>query len=194
MSWSRRTTVSFRSKRESEPVPIISSAAIAAERMDEGHVIPVLIIDGRERPDVETLILAHESLPPGDIEFVWATKPWLSHDTILLLIKFIRPAELSILLQFDIASEGVLVEHILDARALYLQLGQPGDKFIDNMVKPRILLELPDTGFDPIWKSMFLRAMVKFYRKRGFGRREAKRAAEMVIQEYRKTYVSLRVK
>ena len=49
------------------PVPILADAAIATEKIGNGKLIPVLILDTSERPDVAELIRIHAHLPQGDV-------------------------------------------------------------------------------------------------------------------------------
>lgn len=93
--------------------------------------------------------------------------------------------ELAVILDFDILKQGGLVDQILTSNALYLQPGQDGDRFVANPNAPKVLVEVPDTGFGKPWTKMFHQRVVKDMRKRGLNRQQAKQAANQFIKEWR---------
>ena len=74
-------------------VRIVSDAAIARQDLGEGRLIPLLIIDVVERPDIINLVNAHEHLPPGDMTCLWG-QPQGEKNKISLIIDFIRRSNL----------------------------------------------------------------------------------------------------
>jgi hypothetical protein len=153
-------------------VPIVSDGAIATVSLGEGRLIPVLIIDCSDRPKVLELILAHEHLPPGDVKVTWATKRF-KKSTIYLHLQFERPAQLDVLLPFDAGKNGILVDGILHSRGVYLQPKESAPRVSQGLDKPKILVEVPDTGFMPIWNPIFADAVAKRMRQAGASRRAA---------------------
>jgi hypothetical protein len=55
-------TVEFKHPYEKVPVRIVSDAAIATGGVGEGRLVPVLIVDGEQRPDITEMIRIHKEL------------------------------------------------------------------------------------------------------------------------------------
>lgn len=158
-------------------VPIVHDGAIATQKVGEGRMIPVLIVDCSEKVELRDLIYAHEDSGAGDVITTWAIERW-KNDKVLLQLEFSRPSSLKIILEFDIAKQGGVVDSIFHANSLYLQAGEPGSKIIDGLNGGNILVEVPDTGFFSRWDSLYTKAIVKKFKKSGFSRSEAKKATE----------------
>ncbi len=180
----RRAEFPVYNPRETRPLRIVADAAIATTILGEGRLIPLVILDTSDRPDVEELIRVHQHLPPGDAECQWGTLDRFKQK-VALLLTFKRPAEMVVILEFDIVKQGILVDQALIAKGIYLQSGRDGDRFITNPDAPKILVEIPDTGFHDFWNRVFHDHIMKRMRKRGLGRKQAKEAATEVIKEMR---------
>lgn len=167
---------------DGEPVPIVADGAIATVALGEGRLIPLLILDTSKRPDIEDMVKAHKYLPPGDVKSLWGRIP-KSESPVSLILQFQRPSEVLIILEFNITNQGLLIEQILKAKALYLQPGRPGDRPSITMDKPKIIVEVPDSGFQKEWKKIWLKELTKMFRTKGLRRVEAKLAAETAIHE-----------
>lgn len=169
---------------DSTPIPIVADAGIATCTTGEGRIIPLVIIDTSARPDIENLVRAHEKLPPGDAEIRWGQFKE-SKDKIALIIQFKRPSEAMLILEFNINNQGGLIDFILKAKALYIQPGREGDRFVATMENSRILVEIPEIGFQDVWKDIWQEAIIKELRKRGLSRTEAKVASRECISSMR---------
>jgi hypothetical protein len=183
----RAQTREFKLKypHEAVPVRIVSDAMIATGIVGEGRFIPLLIVDGDQRPDIAEMIRIHEELSVGDFAVSWGNLP--NRDgKIALFLQFIRPAELTAVLEFDIEKQGGVVDTIIAARAVYLQAGKDGDRLMNTMGQPKILIEIGDLAFDKEWDKMLRKHIAKRYRKEGLGRAEAKRAVEDFLKEWRR--------
>jgi hypothetical protein len=165
-----------------EPVPIVADGAIATVVLGEGRLIPLLILDTSKRPDIEDMVKSHEKLPPGDVNCQWGHILRLE-STISLILQFQRPSDVLIIVNFNVTNQGILIEQILKAKALYLQPGRPSDRLSKTMDKPKILVEVPDLGFQEEWKKIWHKAVVKMFKKKGLRRREANLAADTVINK-----------
>lgn len=170
---------------EALPVQIISDPAIATVGVADGRFIPLLIIDSSDRPDIEELVRVHEHLPPGDVNVQWAQLLKFP-DSIALLLRFIRPVETLLIINFDIAKQGCIVDQILSSRALYLQPGRKGDRPVNTLDSKKILIDIPDTGFSRTWDDIFSTHLLKWFRQKGLKKYEAKEAAEKAIKEWRR--------
>jgi hypothetical protein len=174
------------------PVPIVADAAIAATWMGDGRLIPLVILDTTDRPDLEEFIRIHQYVPPGDATSQWATLED-SSGRIALLLTFKKPMEMTVVLAFDPAKQGGLVDQIIQSRGLYLQAGRKGDRLIKNPDAPKVIVEIPDAGFADIWDKIFFTALVRRMRYEGLARQEAKQAAHSFITSWRK-FGSFRMK
>lgn len=161
--------------------PIVGDGAIASAGIGDGRMFPLVILDTRERPDIERAIAAHVDAPPGDVTVQWGQRE-KRPDTVLLTLRFVRPAELIVFIEFEFAKQhGILVEGVLESRGLYLQAGLPGDRVGDDLSRPKVLAEVPDTGFRPIWDELYRDFTIRKMRAAGLSRPAARRAAEESI-------------
>jgi hypothetical protein len=172
------------SVEEAQLVPIVGDAAIATVGVGHGRLIPLIIIDTTTRPDLAEVVEAQAHLPVGDVVVQWGVLP-KRHDHIVLLLKFQRPTERAAVIEFDIAKQGILVEHILVSNGLYIQAGKTGDRLKHDLNRPKMLIEVPDTGIRSQWDKLYFDAVVKRARKDGLGRRDAKEVARAVIGQIR---------
>lgn len=173
-------------------VPIVGDAAIAGP-VAGGRLLPVLILDTSDRPEVSELIRVHGLLRPGDARSQWASSRD-DDDTVMLQLWFEQPIATDLVLRFSIERQAILVESMLTGGGVYLQSGRAGDRLMNTMHEPRILVELPDTGFRTFWDELLLRRMtVVMARRLGVPRRKGRPAAEAVIGEMR-TLAQLRMK
>lgn len=165
-------------------VPIVGDGAIAGQ-IAEGVNIPLVIIDTSKRPDLSEAIRVHEYLAPGDVAVTWGGAE--GHpDDVLLMLALERPIEARAILRFSIKDQGILVEAALTAGAMYLQAGKPGDRFKHDPNRPKILVEIPDTGFRAKWDELFLTRMTTVIKTEyGLPRREAELRARELIQQLR---------
>ncbi|MFV1990436.1 MAG: hypothetical protein ACC652_06815 [Acidimicrobiales bacterium] len=165
-------------------VPVVGDAAMAGPVAD-GKLIPVLILDADTRPELAELIRVHRHIDPGDAESQWASSRD-DDDRVMLVLSFKKPMALDVIIPFSIEHQAILVESMLRSGAVYLQSGRAGDRLTNTLDDPRILVELPDTGFRPVWGALFLDRMTTVMSSRlGVSRRKAKPAARQVIDEIR---------
>lgn len=180
----RKETLKCRNEKEASPVMIVSDAAISTRGTVEGKLIPLLIIDTSDRPDIDELVRVHAKQPTGDVSCQWCHLIG-GKGKIALYLRFKRPIELGMVLQFDIVRQGIIIDQALTSRAIYIQPGRPGDRFASKLDNPRILLEIPDTGFQPEWERLFFKHITSDIRKKGFHRQQAKQAARDMLKELR---------
>lgn len=165
-------------------VPIVGDAAIAGPPAD-GRLIPVLILDTTEHPAVDELIRVHDHLSPGDALSTWAILRGVGD--VVLLLTFERPIAAEIALRFNVEREAILVETMLTGGAVYLQSGAAGDRLSTTLDAPRVLVELPDSGFRTHWDAHLKKLMTTLMARRlGLGRRPAAAAALTVIAELKR--------
>lgn len=164
---------------------IVSSAAIADSRVGNGRFIVLLIIDHKNRKDIEDLFNVHSTTKAGEVTVYWA-RVFFSNNLLLLNIKFVLPIEIEFTVEFAIEEQGILVENIINNKGVYLQLGQPGDRLVNDLNREKILVEIPDTGFKDNWKNLWKKSLVRKYRKKGYTKSEASKIADEIISEIKK--------
>jgi hypothetical protein len=182
----KKTELQLRDPRESRPVRIVADAAVSTRGRHGGRLLPVLLLDTSERPDLAELIRVHQSFGPGDVKTQWAQIA--GHEgTVALILNFIRPVELFVILEFDIVKQGILVEQTLTGHGLYLtQAEQEDDRLMKNPDRPSVIVEVSDSGFKKMWDDLFQEHLIKHFREQGMSRSESRRAARSAIGELRK--------
>ena len=169
---------------ESTPVPIVGDAAIATKSTGDGRLIPLLILDTTDRPDLNEAIRIQSIVPSGDVEVAWGHLPG-QQKHVALFLSFRSPTNRNAILQFELEKQGILIESILTAKGLYIQSGRPGDRLIHDLDRPKILIEIPDTGFRPHWDKLFASILRKRFQRRGLSRKEAKIAVQDYLKKVR---------
>ncbi len=173
-------------------IPIVGDAAVASAPVADGRALPVLILDVSARPEVGELLRVHGHLPGGDVKSQWASSRD-DDDQVALILTFVRPMDVEVVLPFSIERQGLLVDTMMTAGGAYLQAGQAGDRLMTTMDAPRVLIELPETGFRPDWERLYLSRMTLVMARRGVPRRQARSAAETLIAETREMMAGLRM-
>lgn len=181
---SKKINIPIKHSWEGYPTKIISDAAIASINIADGKLIPLVIIDCSNRPDIIELVRVHEYLSTGDVKTQWAKKKRNSK-YISLLITFIRPKEAFLILSFNIVKQGIIVDQILSSKALYLQPGQEGDRAANTINAKRLLIEVTETGFSEYWDRLQSKHLVKSFRQKGLPKYKAKKATKTTIENRR---------
>lgn len=188
----RYQAIPVRTPEESQILMIVGDAAIATVKVGHGRLIPLIIVDTTNRPDISEVIAMQGHLPTGDVVVQWGELAG-RRDHIALILKFERPIEGMAIIEFDIAKQGILVEHILQSNALYIQSGVPGDRLGHDLDRPKMLIEVPDTNFKGKWEKLYFNAIVQRMRNNGLNRKFAKVAAQNYLTKVREI-ASFRIK
>lgn len=171
--------------RISRPVyNIIADGNISDNELGEGRFIPALILDAEARSEVDDLIEIHVGLT-GDAKSQWS-RPFslFSAKSLTLEITFQKPMEIRFAINFDLKTQFSLVDGIIQSRAVYIQRGIPGDKVSEGR---KVLIEIPETGFDSYWESLLNRIIKDKIRKSG----RSKKEVNIIVNEYIKSIRSL---
>ncbi len=170
---------------KSEIVPVAGDAGIAGPTA-EGRMVPLVILDTSERPDIDEIIRVHSHISPGDVESSWASIP--GHpDDIALILDFIRPIAARVAISFSIEKQAILIDMALQAKALYLQAGRPGDRLIHDADRPKIIVELQEGEFNKEWEAIFLHQMTNYFSKKmRLSKKKAYPLAHLMLEELRK--------
>ena len=160
-----------------EIVPIVRDGAIATAGQFNGRLIPILRLDTAHRSDIADLIRIHSAGAHGDVRTQWG-ELYSSGKNVALFLSFLRPYETTVIIKFDILAQGIVVDGILKSKCVYIEAGVAGDVspiFSDE--RPRLMLFLPDNGFDEIWPKLRYNALYARYRDEGLSRKDSKQAA-----------------
>jgi hypothetical protein len=172
---------------ETGPVKIVADAAMSTAGQHGGRLLPVILIDTSDRPDIAELIRVHESLGPGDVKVQWGKPEGKDHrGTVALFLTFIRPMEVFMILEFNVIGRGFLVEQILNGNGIYLAEAQGAeDRLHKNPSRARVLAEVPDTGFRDTWDNIFFKHLTQHFQRKGLNRSRARQSASSTIAELR---------
>lgn len=170
-------------------VPVIAAGAIAVPFFADGKMIPLAILETSTRPDLDILFNIHEHTPPGDAETTWVNLLDIPNG-IGLQIKFIRPSDVTFIVQFDAEEHAVAIDQAIHTRCIYLQSGKIGDRLsttAESKNIPRISVEIGAFGFEERWEKIWTGILRKKYRKLGKGFWDAKQSAKLHIEDIRKS-------
>jgi hypothetical protein len=182
-----KAEITVRHRRELNAVKIVSDALISARGVQGGRLLPIILVDTTDRPDVAEFIRIHQTLGPGDVTIQWGNLEGKEHKgSVALFLTFVRPMEFFLVIGVDVLTQGYLVEQILIGRGLYLSRADgEDDRFVKNPARASVLIEVPDTGFVPIWEQILHDHLFDDFRKRGLGRQQARQRARSMISEWR---------
>jgi hypothetical protein len=184
----KRAVMRFRTPRDAQVVSVLRDASIGTVGISDGRLVAVVVVDTTSRPDIEDLVRMHEHLRMGDSTSVLGFPTRWKHKTVCLGINFTQPYSCGIYLEFDILSQGVVVDQIVRNEMLYIQPGRPGDGVIHDYEAPKILVELPFRNFAAVWDLAWRDALQRDFRKKGLSRRKAGETARDITAELREIY------
>ena len=173
---------------QTKPVPIVADGSVASADIGEGRHIPVLILDTVNRPDIVTMVRAHQEVGSGDVISYWSFKRRLSGlDAPRLILRTTKPSICVVTIDFDFSkNQGCLVDLIMRSQAIYLQPGRPGDRVSSTFGAPRISLEIPvNEVFEKRFRTLHEKSVFQQFRKRGMRRRQARQATELFFKQWR---------
>lgn len=182
----RRNGVEYQKKyMKDDLISVVADAAIATKKIGDGRLIPLLILDTVSRPRLKEYIRVHKHFPPGDVVSQWATI--LDGSRRVALVLDLRGAmDMRVVIEFDPEKQGGVIDQIVSSKAVYIQAGKPGDRFIAMMDEPKVILEIPDTGFSRVWDELYFEAVVRRARKSGLSKKQANASAIDFITQFRK--------
>jgi hypothetical protein len=174
MIFSKRKIASRDSR---EIVPIVRDGAIAMQGEFNGRLVPLLRLDTSHRADVADLIGIHSTGLSGDVTTQWG-ELFGGRRNVALFLDFVKPYQTSAILKFDIVTQGIIVDSVLNSKHLYLEVGSAGDVSpVLSDERARMLVLMPETGFDLVWPTLRSKALYAHYRSKGLSRKDSKQAA-----------------
>ena len=158
---------------------VLGDGAIATAAIGEGRLITVLILDKSSHKEIYELAVLQARAFPGDVVSQWGASR--DNKTIALVLDFKRPILFKIAILFDVVKQGLLVDNILRAQAVYLQAGEAGDRISTTFEHPKVLVEVPNAGFPVNWEKLWTKALAKEIQSSGQNRQKSKDMAEHMI-------------
>jgi len=178
----QRIRFSVEHELETRPAKIVSEP----ERvyMRDGKLIPLVVIDTNERPDIDSLFASYTPETVGDVAIQWGRRDGAPKGTVTLNIRFTAPVKQLLMLDFEIVRQGLMVDGILRTRELYLQGVRSGDG--DTQVRsPRVRVVVPNTKFDGIWEELLIGELVQRSKALGATDHHARFLAQESIRRWR---------
>jgi hypothetical protein len=168
---------------QAKPVRVVGDGAIQTVNVAEGRLLPVLIIDAQQRPDIVEHVRLHQHSGSGDVKTTWCK---LQDTDVGLLLQFSAPSETTLVISFDVLKQHSVIDLIIQSRGLYLQCGKPGDRLKDTINDPKVVVEVAESGFDKTWEKILLGAVRENLKALGSDGRTAKRLAPEHVATMRK--------
>ena len=179
----KRVHFSVEHERETRPAKIVSEP----ERvyMRDGKLIPLVVVDTNERPDIDSLFASYTPETVGDVAIQWGRRDGAPKGTVTLNIQFIAPVKQFLMLDFEIVRQGLVVDGILRTRELYLQGIRSGGEADTQAPSPKVRVVVPDTKFDGIWEELLIAELVQRSKALGASDDHARFLAEESIRRWR---------
>jgi len=179
---SKRIHFSVEHELETRPAKIVSEPARVYMR--NGKLIPLVVIDTIERPDIDSLFASYTPETVGDVAIQWGRRDGAPKGTVTLYIQFIAPVKQLLILDFEIVRQGQVVDGILRTRELYLQGVRSGDT--DTQVQSsKVRVVVPDTRFDAIWEELLIDELAQRSKALGATDQHARFLAQESIRRWR---------
>lgn len=169
-------------------VPVVADGAISHPEINDGNLIPVLVVDCHNNGELIDLCRLHENAPPGNVETRWVWNA-LNKRHVFLRVEFSSPVKTLASIKFDVQKQGGLVSGIMVAHAFYFQPSAFGLRVSEGIDQPKILIEVPSGVSLPGWYAVFEKQLTKRYRSEGYDRAHAKQAAKGYIQRAKETWL-----
>jgi hypothetical protein len=165
---------------------VIADGVLSAPEIGEGRFIPSLIINGIEDQELVDLISIHQESPPGDAVFLWTRLLW-DRSKIILNVSFKKPMKVEFGIEFNLPTQNALIDGIMQSRGFFLQVGKGGDK-LSTLHSDRILLVVPEMGFDKKWDEILIETIRSKYKKLRYPKKELTIATNKHIRSMRELW------
>jgi hypothetical protein len=167
---------------------IVGDGGLSAPDLGEGRFIPCVIIQANSGSEVYDFIKYQQSTPPGDTKLLWGTPLSIfSIKNITLSAQVFQPMEFEFAINFDLKKHLILVDGIIQSRALFVQCGVPGDK-VSDIKKDKLLIEVPEMNFDEKWNDILMKILKAKYKKKKNSNKDAISLAKAQIKSMRELW------
>lgn len=168
-------------------IPIFKDGAIASTETANCRLIPILILDCENHKELFNLIHIHQNTPPGDVVSKWGVKR-LNSRHVYLDLTFLKPVEYYAVFKFDLRKQSALADGIVQARGVYLQPRESGEKVLDGINEPKILIEIPPGTTLKDWDTRLAKNIVKNLKNEGLSKKESKAVAKEYLRRTREIW------
>ncbi|HDC4519065.1 hypothetical protein LH671_12325 [Enterobacter kobei] len=155
---------------------LVGDGAIADSKTADGRLIPVMILDTREKKQLEYLVKMHNQIDTGDVTSIWGVARF-NISKVNLVLFFKKPVELKVAISLHSLKHASLIQGILISKAVYIQPGVPGDRISHNINAPKILVEIPTKTTFEKWDEIFEKSVIKKFKKEGLRGKNLKDAS-----------------
>lgn len=163
-------------------VQVANDAMIMNRDECDGKMLPVVILDTENHPNVDEFIKIHRTCAEGEVKYAWGMTEDKKY--INLYINSISPIETSFIIEFEASNKYALVDRIVETNLLILQSGKKGDRITFTWDKDRILLEIPDTGFEEYWSDLKKEIQRKHFLSKGIKKKDVNKVIELMDDEW----------
>ncbi len=167
---------------ENRIIDVVNDALIYQRNVCDGKAIPHIIVDTENYPEVAKSIELHKEVNEGSITLTWGMTTDKKY--VLLLLDSISPVEISYVIKFDLYKQCSIIDKILSSQLMYIQAGKKGDRLLNTPNQPKLLLEVPHTGFENEWKKIYRKTQEKRFRKLGIKKKDLDKVIDSFNREW----------
>jgi hypothetical protein len=172
--------VNKKSRKSIDPslvVEVVGDGAIAGP-VQGGAMITVLILDARQREDIKEAIRASKYLTPGDVITGWGAEK----SNVALFVTLLQPVAAEMIIRLPLPRFATAIHGIVRTEYLYIQAGVPGDRIGHDIDAEKLILQVPNGGFENYWPDICRKIFEKDFREKGLSRASARNATRELIR------------
>jgi hypothetical protein len=163
---------------------VVEDGAMSNAGLAEGRFIPVVVLNAPEGSELHDLIRIHQGLT-GDADSTWSQPLTLfSPKTYHLEIHFTKPMDCIFAIEFDIKTQFVIIDGIMQSNGVWIQTGKPGDKVSQDLVN-KVLIEIPNNGMEIRWEKRLHSEVKDTVTRKGKSKREINKIVAEKIKTFR---------
>lgn len=155
---------------ENKIVDVVSDALIYQRNVCDGKAIPHIIINTEDYPEIEKSIILHKDIKEGEVICRWTMST--DRKYVFLMLDSKAPVEISYVIKFDLNKHCGVIDRILAAQLMFIQAGKTGQRLMNTPDAPKLLLEVPHTGFEKEWGKIYRKVQEKRFRNLGVKRKD----------------------
>ncbi len=138
--------------RENECVNVVNTALITKADVADGKQIPLVIIDTSNNDNIKNTIKSHVESESGEMVITWGMTK--DKEYVILALDSLQPIVARVCIVFDLKNHFATIDKVLKTNLLYIQCGKVGDRVLTEEEPVRILVEIPNTGFEKYWSNI----------------------------------------
>lgn len=163
-------------------VDVVSDALIYQRNVCDGKAIPHIIISTEQYPEIEKSIALHKDVKEGEVIFTWTMST--DRKYVFLMMDSKAPVEISYIVRFDLFKHCGVIDRILSAKLMFIQAGKDGQRLLNTPDAPKLLLEVPHTGFENEWKKIYRKIQEKRFRNLGVKEKDLDEVISLFNKEW----------